>query len=34
MYAGEPPRLSRYAVCDENGPRLVECEPLFTGRPI
>jgi len=33
MYAGEPPRLSRYAVCDENGPRLVECEPLFTGRP-
>jgi len=34
MYAGVSPRVSRYAVCDENGPRAVECEALFTGRPV
>jgi hypothetical protein len=34
MYAGVPPRVSRCAVCDENGPRAVECEALFPGRPM
>ncbi len=32
MYSGVAPRISSYAVCDENGPRTVPCEPLFAGR--
>jgi N4-(beta-N-acetylglucosaminyl)-L-asparaginase len=33
MYAGAAPRESRYAVCDENGPKTVAMESLFPGRP-
>jgi len=32
MYA-PPPRGQRFAVCDEKGPRLENCEPLLQGSP-
>ncbi len=31
MYGGAPPRITSYAVCDENGPRTVPCDALFSG---
>jgi N4-(beta-N-acetylglucosaminyl)-L-asparaginase len=32
-FAGQAGRFVRYAVCDENGPRMVNCEGLLPGTP-
>jgi N4-(beta-N-acetylglucosaminyl)-L-asparaginase len=32
-FAGQTGRFVRYAVCDENGPRMANCEGLLPGTP-
>ena len=30
----KPSHYGQYAVCNENGPKLVDCDPLLDGSPV